>query len=185
MVFRNNFSIPLLFLATVALLFAGGAEARFRGISPYCKTADYKLLCNAMVKGAKNLNQATENSIRSTLKVALHLNSMLKTIKPAISFLTPVTRDSIIETCHSNFADFVDELTGALADLKGKDIGSLMTKLSACTMSDCTDSFQQFDARFPLTKTTNALKSFIESIKVVSSIQDKFDQFNRISAIQF
>uniref|UniRef100_A0A5B7BM76 Pectinesterase inhibitor domain-containing protein n=1 Tax=Davidia involucrata TaxID=16924 RepID=A0A5B7BM76_DAVIN len=165
--FRNNFSISLLFLATVALFLAGGAEARFRGINPFCRAADYKLLCNAMVKGATNLDEATENAIRSTLNVAQYLLSSIDLIKSAVADLEPVTRDSLMDTCHSNFEDFVDELTGALEDLKGKDKGSLMTKLSACTLSDCTDSFDQFGALFPLTKVTNALRRYLSNTAAV------------------
>ncbi|KAA8529607.1 hypothetical protein F0562_034293 [Nyssa sinensis] len=158
--FRNNHSFSLFFLVTVTLFCAGNARVIPGGNgSPFCSTADDKAVCNVMVKGATSVDKATANAIGSTLDVAKHVVSKLNTLNSAVADLSPVTRDAIITTCKSNFEDIVDELTGALQDLKVKDKDSLLVKLSASTVSDCVDSFEQFD--FTLRATSASSPQFL------------------------
>uniref|UniRef100_A0A5B7BSJ5 Pectinesterase inhibitor domain-containing protein n=1 Tax=Davidia involucrata TaxID=16924 RepID=A0A5B7BSJ5_DAVIN len=173
--FRNNHysSFSLFFLVTVTLFFVvnarAGAGLGGGGSSHFCKTADNKELCSAMVKGATTLDQATANAISSSLAVAKHVVSTLDTLKPAVASLLPVTRDSIISTCKSTFEDIVDELTGALKALKAKDKNSVLVKLSASTVTDCADSFDQFGATFPLAKIADNLKNHVFNCAAVAN----------------
>lgn len=124
-----------LHLATVVLLFlmasqSGIAMARpvVPGARDPCAVSDFKVLCRSVVKGQRNVNAATEVSIRELMK---------RTIKAKEAAATGRKSGGGLKTCFSNYDNALENLQKALDNIKENDGFSLNINLSA--------SLTQFD----------------------------------------
>ncbi|GFY91399.1 hypothetical protein Acr_07g0015950 [Actinidia rufa] len=122
----NHLTFSLLFVAAVVvgLFFAGGAEARFKGINPWCLTADYRFLCTKMVKGATTQEAAITNAILATLDATTLMVPKVEVLMQAVTHLPEVSDDNSmldrIDTADSSISDCV-----AAVKEMGGNMGSL------------------------------------------------------------
>ncbi|KAM7468664.1 hypothetical protein LguiB_016226 [Lonicera macranthoides] len=145
--------IPI-FMSTITIFFLLLSSRTVKSqipppINEFCKTADEKVLCTSMVKGAKTWHDAVFNAIQSSLATADQLEKMLPKIEPELIRLPLISRKSTVESCKDNFDSAVDDLKEALDFLEANDKGSLNIHLSAVSVTDCIDSFEQFKTPFP------------------------------------
>ena len=167
----KKYSVSLVFLAVVTL---GNAQGHPNAVNPLCKTAKDPAFCTSMVKGAKNPHEAAANAIAASLEVVKRTKPLVDT-QAVVSLLPrtllPASRESMVSTCRDNYQDVIDNLTGALADLKKGDKDSLIIKLSASCLSDCVDGFQQFNIPSPnMKKAQEELNRYTEYSLVVSKL---------------
>ncbi|KAG6396487.1 hypothetical protein SASPL_142638 [Salvia splendens] len=144
-------------IAAAALLLVLGSQAearKFVGVNPFCRTASYRRVCTQMVSGAVNQRDASVNAIKATIALADRLKSIVPTIEPGMAHLAPVSRDSIMKVCVSNFDNIVDNLGVGLRAVEEGDVSTATSYLSASTASDCVDAMLEFGigADFPLSK---------------------------------
>ncbi|XP_059634000.1 uncharacterized protein LOC132276554 [Cornus florida] len=167
------FSLSLLFLAiNVTLFFSGYVQAVKplpTGTNPFCNTADFKPLCNRMVRGAKTLDEATANAIKSTLEVVKGAKPKLRILEPAVAKLKrPVTKKAMKGTCQESFNNVVSNLEGALKDLKSGDKYSVNDRLSAATLDDCNDAFAESGKKSPLAGFGGDLRMYVSNCLAVT-----------------
>lgn len=130
--------------------FASTIEAKALGINPFCRTSDYRRICNIMVRGADNWHDATRNAIQSSLEVATTLQTLTPLLDTALGRVPAKSKDSTTSTCKETFDDTVDNLKQCLKFLDNNDTGSLNIHLSAAvSVTDCQDAFQEFGAALP------------------------------------
>ncbi|KAL6969423.1 hypothetical protein U1Q18_029135 [Sarracenia purpurea var. burkii] len=173
---RSHPSLSLTFTASaiVALFVVGGVEARFKGISPWCRTSDYKLLCTKMVNGATTKDAAIANAINSTLGVTLRTTPLLNGLAAVLSDLPNVTRDSVVTTCKDNYGTAVDNLGQALGLLNTGDQSTIVDRIQTAEtlFSECTDAIKQMDptaANSTLARTGNILFKFSSNCLAVAT----------------
>ncbi|CAI9779361.1 unnamed protein product [Fraxinus pennsylvanica] len=143
--------ISLLFPAMTALLLLvqSTQSQQPEPVNEFCKTASHKELCTKMVNGSKTMHDASKNAMENTLVAAKKLQSISNLIPPALSSMRATTQESILATCQDNFDNTVYDLETSLESLEKKDQGTLLTYLSAATISDCTDAFEEMGADVP------------------------------------
>lgn len=150
-------------------LFASATEAF--GNNRFCKTSDYKQICNLMVKDANNWHDATRNAIQSSIDVAVTLQKMTPTLDKALGRLSGNSKDSTTSTCKETFDNTVDDLKQCLKFLDNNDTASLNIHLSAATsVTDCQDAFQESGAELPprVAKITEELSKYVSNCLAVS-----------------
>lgn len=142
---------PILCLAMVMLgLFASPTEAKFKGINPFCRTSDFRRVCNVMVAGATNLHDATKNALQSAHRAGTVLQKTLPEIEQGLEGVDASTKDDTVSTCKDTFDAVVDNVKQALQYFEANDIASVNTYLSAATsVTDCQDAFKEVGAEFP------------------------------------
>ncbi|KAL3636369.1 hypothetical protein CASFOL_020916 [Castilleja foliolosa] len=162
-----------LYLATAAIILLGAAqipqaEARsFIGVNPFCRTANYRLICTKMVNGASSLRDATANAMISAHVLATRVRGLVPLLKPAVAHLQPISQESIIATCTEDFDAIVDDLEVSLQALQAGDIGTARSHLSGALRSDCKDAMKQFGVDFPLNKYATHLKIQVDNCLAV------------------
>ncbi|XP_075483552.1 uncharacterized protein LOC142523705 [Primulina tabacum] len=165
--------IKHLFLAGAALLLlcvtqTPSAEARrLLEVNAFCRTSSHPQLCTKMVNGAKNWHDASANAMKAALTVAKRLQSMAPQLKPAVSNLLPVSRESIMSTCVEDFDTIVSDLEESIKALDENDKGTLLAHLSAAYNSDCEDALNEFGADFPLSKIAGYLAKEVDNCLAV------------------
>lgn len=128
--------------------FSSTTEAKV--VNQFCRTSDYKRICNTMVKGAKNWHEATRNAIESSIQVATGLQKLTPLLDTALVRVPANSKASTTTTCKETFDDTVDTLNQCLKYLDNNDTGSLNIHLSAAVhISDCQDAFDEFGASLP------------------------------------
>lgn len=169
---NQPFSMTLVLTLLVLLaLNAQNAEAKYKGINQFCRTCDYRRLCNTMVHGATNWHDATRNAVEATLKVATMLRNMHPLLDNALNNVPPKSKADVLATCKDNFDSEVDNLKQALVFIENNDAGSLNSYLSAAiSITDCTEAFNQFGAAMPpiVAKTSDMLTKQVSNCLAVS-----------------
>lgn len=146
-----------LYLAAVALvLLIGAAQSpraaarSFINVNPFCRTANYRRVCNQMVRGATTWSEASANAMDSTRELATRLKGLVPLLKPSIAHLKPITQDSIMKTCVENFDGIVDDMEVSLQAVQAGDMGTARSHLSAAFRTDCKDAMKESGAPFPV-----------------------------------
>ncbi|KAK3028219.1 hypothetical protein RJ639_039502 [Escallonia herrerae] len=168
MAFGNYKSFSLAILAVVALAFASNAaEAQ---VNPFCNTATDKALCTSMVNGAKTQKEATVNAINFTLEKAKLMKPMVDGLTGTLpKILSLVSKDSLVQTCNENYESLIEDLVGAIEDIKtGDKFNSVPTKLSAVGLTDCADSLKDFSVVSPLGKLNDEINNYASSCLAVA-----------------
>ncbi|KAK1381500.1 Pectinesterase inhibitor-like [Heracleum sosnowskyi] len=172
----QNLTVACLAIAMLGL-FASTTEAKAVsvnqkvGLNRFCRTSDYKRVCNTMVKDAKNWHDATRNAIQSSLQVATGLQGMSPLLDSALARVSANSKASTTITCKETFDDTVDSLKQCLKFLDNNDTGSLNAHLSAAVhISDCQDAFEEFGASLPprVSKTAEILSRQVSNCLAVS-----------------
>ncbi|KAL8106340.1 hypothetical protein AgCh_029935 [Apium graveolens] len=70
--------------------FASTTEAKV--VNKFCRTSDYKRICNTIVRGAKNWHEATRNAIESSIQVAtvVHISDCQDVFEEFGASLSPI-----------------------------------------------------------------------------------------------
>ena len=131
-------------------LFASPAEAKYKGINPFCRTSDYRRICNMMVRGATNWHDASRNAIESGLRAATLLQKLTPQLDQALEGIDPSTKADTVSTCKDTFDSAADNMKQALVFFDTNDVGGLNSYLSATiSISDCQDAFKEAGADLP------------------------------------
>ncbi|XP_073280647.1 uncharacterized protein [Primulina huaijiensis] len=171
----SKFNSLFLCMACVLFLIAAqspsAAARRFIGVNPWCRTASHKRLCTQMAKGATTWHDASANSMKTTLELAKRIQFMSHLIKPAISFLEPQSRESILASCAEDFDITISDLEESIKALEVNDMGTLKVHLSAAYSTDCSDALAEFGVEDPLAKVSgHYLKMVDNCLAVVQQI---------------
>ncbi|KAH7835222.1 hypothetical protein Vadar_024069 [Vaccinium darrowii] len=178
MALRNYPSFSILFVAAavaVALFAAGGAEARFRGINPWCKTSDYKMLCTKMVKGATTQTDALANAVQATLDATTRVSPLLDGLAAQEFNLPNVTKDSVVSTCKDNFGAAVDNLKDALFYIQSfQDTYTTIDRVQTAetALYTCSDGITEMGGRWvdtPLAKASKNIFKFASNCLAVAT----------------
>ncbi|KAL8216617.1 hypothetical protein R6Q57_023454 [Mikania cordata] len=140
--------------------------------SPFCQYARLKPLCNIMVRGATDYNDALKNAFRLTL-VLNRRNSIL--LIPMITALAkktkPPSSTNILKTCQEKLNDirsYVKDLIAAV-DEENKDMIEYYLRTGDITLRDCVDSITECDIPEPpeLSKLAKDVEDFKETALVI------------------
>ncbi|XP_074323702.1 uncharacterized protein LOC141660613 [Apium graveolens] len=156
---QRHFAIFCLAMLMLGL-FASPTEAKFKGINPFCRTSDYRRICNIMVGGATNWHDATRNGIQSALRAAMVLQKLTPQLDQALVGVDQASKADAVSTCKEIFDGAVDNMKQALVYFDTDDIGGLNSYLSAAIgIDDCQEAFKQAGAELPpaVTKISNNL----------------------------
>ncbi|OIS96097.1 hypothetical protein A4A49_23083 [Nicotiana attenuata] len=161
----------LLIVATFFVL-TKSSEAQVIPMSPYCKTCTIPNLCNRVVNGATNWNEAMVKSINACTEMAYRIQNVTNDILPKITGVEPQTKDSIQSTCKESMDSAVSDLEEAMKSLNKNDSGSMISNLGALHM-DCSDALEQFGIKFlPLNKVVGRYVKFMSvALSVAQSPQ--------------
>ncbi|XP_052187745.1 uncharacterized protein LOC127798311 [Diospyros lotus] len=142
---RPSFSFSLLLLSAASLLLAGGADAKFKGINNWCKTADYRQLCTDMVKAAETQDEALANAVQSTYDATVRVLPLVDALGTELTNLQGETKTSVIDTCKSSFDDALDNLKEALTYMAAKDMHTAIDRIQTAEghYYDCSDAIKQ------------------------------------------
>ncbi|MCD7467287.1 hypothetical protein HAX54_004627 [Datura stramonium] len=136
-------------------------------MSPYCKTCTIPNLCNRVVNGATNWNEAMVKSIDACTQIAYRIQNVTSSILPQITGVEPQTRIAIQDICKEAMDGAVSDLKEAMKELNKNDQGSMLTNL-ASLHTDCADALEQFGIKFlPLTK---VVSHYIKYMSVALSV---------------
>ncbi|XP_057495914.1 uncharacterized protein LOC130780913 [Actinidia eriantha] len=170
----NHLTFSLLFVAAVVvgLFFAGGAEARFKGINPWCLTADYRFLCTKMVKGATTQEAAIANAILATLDATTLMAPKLEVLMQAVTHLPEVSKEPVISTCRESYDKAVENLNEALNFMKVNDDHSMLDRIDTAdsSISDCVAAVKEMGGNMgSLAKTSRFLYRYISNAMAVAT----------------
>ncbi|KFK41464.1 hypothetical protein AALP_AA2G134300 [Arabis alpina] len=159
-----------LHLATVVLLLlttsqdcVAMARRVIGGARDPCSVSDFKVLCRSVVKGQKNVNAATEVSIRELMK---------RTIKAKQAAASGRKSGGGFDTCYSNYDSAIDNLQKALNNIKQNDGFSLNINLSA-SLTDfdtCNDAMGGAKASNMFAKSTSTLHEMADNCLALSTL---------------
>ncbi|CAK9158148.1 unnamed protein product [Ilex paraguariensis] len=165
---KTQNSLSLVSLAIVTLVFATNAHQQPDSVNPFCNTATDKAFCTALVHEAKTWNEATMNAITGTLERATRVKKIVDGLNSALPSVKKDSKELILSTCSESYQYMLDNLHGALEDLKSGDKVSLNEKLSSASFSDCTNGLKQFHIASPLASFNDELLKFIDNCLAVS-----------------
>lgn len=167
---HRHFTIFCLVMVMLGL-FASPTEAKYKGINPFCRTSDYRRMCNVMVRGATNWHDATRNAIQSALRASMVLQKLTPQLDQALEGVDPATKAETVSTCKDIFDGAVDNMKQALVYFDTNDMGGLNSYLSAAVgIDDCQDAFKQAGAALPpaVTKISNNLAMQVSNCLAVT-----------------
>ncbi|KAK1436127.1 hypothetical protein QVD17_01903 [Tagetes erecta] len=153
----------------VMMMTASNADPQY---SPFCQYARLKPLCNIMVRGATEYNEALKNAFRLTL-VLNRRNTIL--LIPVITSLAkkadPSSSTNILKTCQEKLEDiksYVKDLIAAV-DENNKDMIEYYLRTGDITLRDCVDSITEVDIPEPpeLSKLAKDVEDFKETALVI------------------
>ncbi|CAN8239209.1 unnamed protein product [Cochlearia groenlandica] len=121
-----------------------------------CSVSDFKVLCRSVVKGEKNVNAATEVSIRELMK---------RTRKAKEVAASGRKNGGGLKTCYSNYDNALDNLQKALKNIKENDGFSLNINLSASltNFETCNDA---------MGSAKSSKNVFAKSVKTLHEVAD-------------
>ncbi|EOA34730.1 hypothetical protein CARUB_v10022301mg [Capsella rubella] len=134
-----------------------------RGGRDPCSVSDFKVLCRSVVKGQKNVNAATEVSIRELMK---------RTIKAKEAAKIGRKSGGGLKTCYSNYDSALDNLQKALKNIKQNDGFSLNINLSA-SLTDfdtCNDAMAGGKGSNVFAKSTSTLHEMADNCLALSTL---------------
>ncbi|GFY88258.1 hypothetical protein Acr_06g0001980 [Actinidia rufa] len=167
-----TFSLFFVAAAVVSLLFAGGAEARFKGINPWCLTADYRFLCTKMVKGATTQEVAIANAVQATLNATTRMAPKLEGLVQAVAYLPELSKESVISTCRDSYDKVVENLNEALNFMKVNDDQSVLDRVDTAesSISDCLVALKEMGGNTEsLAKTSRILYRYVSNAMAVAT----------------
>ncbi|CAG7893247.1 unnamed protein product [Brassica rapa] len=128
-----------------------------------CSVSDFKVLCRSVVKGQKNVNAATEVSIRELMK---------RTTKAKEVAASGRKSGGGLETCYSNYDSAIGNLQKALKDLKKNDGFSLNINLSASLteFDTCNDAMGGAKASNVFARSTKTLHEMADNCLALSTL---------------
>ncbi|KAF3653058.1 putative endoglucanase 25-like [Capsicum annuum] len=130
-------------------------------VSPYCKTCTIPNLCNRVVNGAANWNEAMVKSINACTQISYRIQNVTTNILPQITGIEPQSKISIQNTCKEAMDSAVSDLKEAMKALTKNDPGTMLTNL-ASLHTDCADALEQFGIKFsPLNKVVGRYLKFM------------------------
>ncbi|KAI3822108.1 hypothetical protein L1987_09689 [Smallanthus sonchifolius] len=138
----------------------------------FCQFARLKPLCNTMVRGATEYNEALKNAFKLTL-VLNRRNSI--SLIPIVTSLAKKTKPSsstnILKTCQEKLSDiksYVKDLIAAV-DEENKDMIEYYLRTGDITLRDCVDSITECEIPEPpeLSKLAKDVEDFKETALVI------------------
>lgn len=147
---KTTVYLSLAILATVLVVSASAGGGGGGGGGSFCGGAEDPALCKQLTGGAKTWGAAMTNAING---VSAKVNAGKRTVDVIASKLPrnlkPITKQSIIGTCHEDLDNIIDNLKQCLGYVKSDPTSALKFHLSAITFSDCTDGLEEFGLDVP------------------------------------
>ncbi|KAL1216475.1 hypothetical protein V5N11_008843 [Cardamine amara subsp. amara] len=153
----------VLLLLTASQSGVAMARRHMHGRRDPCSVSDFKVLCRSVVKGQKNVNAATEVSIRELMK---------RTIKAKEAARSGRKSGGGLKTCYSNYDSALDNLQKALKNIKQNDGFSLNINLSA-SLTDfdtCNDAMGGAKASKVFAQSTTTLHEMADNCLALSTL---------------
>ncbi|KAJ8548379.1 hypothetical protein K7X08_030848 [Anisodus acutangulus] len=146
---------------TTFLVLKKSSEAQPVPMSQYCRNCTIPDLCNRVVNGATNWNEAMVKSIDACTQIAYRIQNVTNDILPQITGVEPQTKTSIQSTCKEAVDSVVSDLEEAKKALNKNDSGTMISNLAAFH-TDCADALEQFGIKFlPLTEVVGRYMQFM------------------------
>lgn len=162
-------AVYLTLAVVAAALFASAAA---RGVSPFCNTADDKVLCGQLVgRRARNWEEAMTNALNAVKKQAAAGKSVADVVAAKTpANLQPQTKESIVKGCYDAYDNVMYNIDECLAFAKDDPTRAMKYYLSAISFFDCTEGLREFNLTVPeatqydaeLLKLTGALLAVAE-----------------------
>ncbi|KAK4376905.1 hypothetical protein RND71_003201 [Anisodus tanguticus] len=163
----QKLSCCLLLTMATFLVLTKSSEAQPVPMSQYCRTCTIPNLCNRVVNGATNWNEAMVKSIDACTQIAYRIQNVTNGILPQITGVEPQTKTSIQDTCKEAMDSAVSDLEEARKALNKNDPGTMISNL-ASLHTDCADALDQFGIKFlPLNK---VVRRYIKFMSVALSV---------------
>ncbi|KAD5508246.1 hypothetical protein E3N88_15949 [Mikania micrantha] len=138
----------------------------------FCKFARLSLLCNKMVHGATNYNDALKNAFRLTL-VLNRRNTLLlvPVLTPLVKKTKSTSASNILKTCQEKVKDiaiYIKDLIEAVDD-ENKDMIEYYLRTGDITLRDCVDTITEIEVPVPslLAKAAKEVEDYKETALVV------------------
>ncbi|KAI3716791.1 hypothetical protein L1987_67938 [Smallanthus sonchifolius] len=140
--------------------------------SPFCKFARLNSLCNRMVRGATNYNDALKNSFRLTLALnRKNTRLLVPVLTPLIKKTKSPSSPNILKTCKekvTDIASYIKDLIDAVDD-NNRDMIEYYLRTGDITLRDCVDSITEIDVPVPpeLSKVAQDVEDYKETALVI------------------
>ncbi|PIN14911.1 hypothetical protein CDL12_12453 [Handroanthus impetiginosus] len=148
---KTTVSFSLALIATFLLISTGTATATAKSaaVSPFCTTANNKVLCTKMVRGAKTWEQAMTNAINSAMVKAKTGKAIADGVGPKLpKNLLPQSKASILDSCNGAYDRIIYYLEQALVYVKD-DPTSLRSCFSSVSFWECKFGLEEFEITIP------------------------------------
>ncbi|XP_050204976.1 putative pectinesterase/pectinesterase inhibitor 45 [Mercurialis annua] len=153
---KYHISFSTVFLAALIFLVLLVTESQAKSTRrDLCRSASYKPLCRATLRGISDPRKAIEASIK---------RAIFKT-KSAIVMSRKMRRNENYDICRENYDDAISDLQDSIRNLRKGDKATLTTNLSAVISyySTCDDAFEEMDEKSPLTRANMILEHMVDN----------------------
>ncbi|KAL1565639.1 hypothetical protein AAHA92_07827 [Salvia divinorum] len=136
--------------STVCVLLSAALVLSGATASPFCDSAEDKVLCEQLVGGASTWGEAMTNALSGVQKRAEGGKSVAEAVAaklPAAGL--PQTKEAIVRTCQWAYDRMMDSVKACGGLVKDSSSSAIKHHLSPISYGDCTQALSEFDLSVP------------------------------------